>query len=90
MTPSAWIEQAQKPACVCDMDASEMVHPDAFVAWGIQIIQDQAKQIQLLQEAVDKWQDHVRAERDKASTLTEEERKARNTAELRPIPAVAL
>lgn len=69
MTPNEWIEQAQKPAVACDMDASEMVHPDAFVAWGVQIIKDQAKQILVLQEAVAHWQDHVRAERDKASTL---------------------
>lgn len=69
MTPSEWISQAQKPATACDMDASDMVHPDSFVQEGAQIIKDQGKQIQILQEAVAQWQDYVRAERDKVSTL---------------------
>lgn len=69
MTPEAWIAQAQKSAVACDMDASDMVHPDSFVQEGVQIIRDLQKENQILQEAVAKWQDYVRAERDKASTL---------------------
>ena len=69
MKPNEWIAQAQKPATACDMDASDMVHPDSFVWEGVQIIKDQEKQIPILQEAVAQWQDYVRAERDKASTL---------------------
>lgn len=71
MMPEAWIQQAQKPAVSCDMDASDMVHPDSFVQQGVQIIRDLQKENQILQEAVAKWQDYVRAERDKASTLTQ-------------------
>ena len=69
MKPDGWIQQAQKPAAACDMDASDMVHPDSFVQEGVQIIRDLQKENQILQEAVAKWQDYVRAERDKANTL---------------------
>lgn len=69
MTPSDWIAQAQKPAMACDVNAEQMVHPDSFVQEGIQIIKDMRKENQILQEAVAQWQDYVRAERDKASTL---------------------
>ena len=69
MKPEEWIQQAQKPAVACDMDASDMVHPDSFVQAGVQLIRDLQKENQILQEAVAQWQDYVRAERDKASTL---------------------